>query len=119
MTLTRESLILMVICAVDLVSTVLMLNTRAAFEGNPIMSYYLRYGIGTFILMKLTLVLLPLFIVEWYRQFRPQFVRLMLRTAIATYLGIYLVLFLIVNVGAQPEKQSASPPAQTNQYAQR
>ncbi len=110
MTLTKESMVLIVICAVDLVSTLLMLNTSSAFEGNPIMSYYLRYGVGTFVLMKLTLVLLPLFVVEWYRQYRPRFVRLMLRTAIFTYLGVYLVLFLTVNVGARASHAELPPP---------
>jgi len=111
MTITRESMVLMGICVLDLTSTLLLLNAKQASEGNPLMSFYLRYGIGTFVLMKLTLVLLPIFIAEWSRQYRPRFVRNMLRTAIATYLGVYLLLFLTINVGAQgPRPTSGAAP---------
>lgn len=99
MTLTKESLILIGICIVDLVSTLFLLNTRAALEGNPLMAFYLSYGIGAFIMAKLTLVVLPVFIVEWSRQFRPKFVRSMLRAAIVAYLAAYLVMFVSVNMG--------------------
>jgi len=99
MTLTRESMVLMAICLIDLASTLLLLHTHSASEGNPVMGYYLNYGIGIFVLMKLALVALPIFIAEWSRQYRPKFVRLMLRAAIATYVGVYAVLFLLVNMG--------------------
>lgn len=119
MTLTRESMVLMAICAFDLASTLLLLNTHRALEGNPLMSFYLRYGVGTFVLMKLTLILLPIFIAEWSKQYRPRFVRLMLRAAIATYLGTYLVLFLTINVGAQPsDRADANARAMPVQQAQ-
>jgi hypothetical protein len=95
----------------DLASTLFLLHTNAAWEGNPLMSYYLRYGVGTFVLMKLSLIFLPVFIAEWSRQYRPRFVRFMLRAAIATYAGTYLMLFLTINVGAQATPKSASPPA--------
>ena len=101
MTITRESVVLIAICAFDLASTLLFISTQKASEGNPIMSFYLKYGIGTFVLMKLVLVLLPIFVAEWSRQYRPRFVRFMLRTAIVSYVGIYLALFMSVNVGAQ------------------
>ncbi len=117
MTLTRESMVLIAICAFDLVSTLLLLNAKQASEGNPLMSFYLRYGIGTFALMKLTLVLLPIFVAEWSRQYRPRFVRFMLRAAIVTYLGIYLMLFLTINVGAESQSGKAAgpgPPSQTS-----
>ena len=56
-----------------------------------------------------TLMLLPIFIAEWSKQYRPQFVRTMLRATIATYLGVYLVLFLTVNVtGVVQVKQDNS-----------
>ena len=118
MTLTKESMVLMAICAFDLTSTLLLLNTNRASEGNPLMSFYLSYGIGTFVLMKLTLIFLPIFIAEWSRQYRPRFVRFMLRTAIAGYLGIYLVLFMTVNVGAESD-QKAHGPVQEPQQLQR
>lgn len=98
MTLTRESLILIGICILDLSSTLLLLNTNTASEGNPLMSYYLKQGVGTFVMVKLTLIFLPIFIAEWSKKYRPKFVRFMLRATIAIYLGMYLLLFLMVNV---------------------
>jgi hypothetical protein len=112
MTITRESVVLIAICAFDLVSTLLFINTQKASEGNPLMAFYLKYGIGTFILMKLALVLLPIFVAEWSKQYRPRFVRFMLRAAIVSYVGIYLALFLTVNVGAQQTaRHITAPPA--------
>ncbi|MDH7601329.1 MAG: DUF5658 family protein [Armatimonadota bacterium] len=117
MTLTRESMVLIVICAADLLSTLFLLQSQGAREGNPLMAFYLRYGIGTFVMMKLTLMVLPVFIAEWSKQYRPRFVRLMLRTAIITYVGTYLLLFLTVNLGmgvaaSAPDKH-ASPAVYT------
>ena len=117
MTLTRESMVLIALCVVDLASTLFLLQTRGAREGNPLMSFYLRYGVGTFVLMKLTLIFLPVFIAEWSKQYRPRFVRFMLRIAIATYAGTYLVLFLTINVGAQPPSEIPPPPEQIRQGA--
>ncbi len=98
MTLTKESIILIAVCTADLATTLLFLNAKTAIEGNPLMSFYLRYGIGTFVLVKLSLIFLPIFIAEWCKQFRPKFVRLMLRATIATYLGAYLLMFVIINI---------------------
>ena len=115
MKLTRESMVLIAICVVDLASTLILLRSNSASEGNPLMSFYLRYGVGTFVLMKLTLIFLPIFIAEWSKQYRPRFVRFMLRAAIATYAGMYLALFLTINVGAQPTSTLRVAPAHAQQ----
>lgn len=119
MRIMKESLLLLAICGTDLVATVVLLKTGAAWEGNPLMGFYLHYGVGTFIMMKLTLVLLPLFIAEWSRQYRPQFVRLMLRATIIAYLGTYVVLFLGVNLGAVTADSHKSPPGESVSQTQR
>ncbi len=49
-------------------------------------------------MVKLTLMCLPIFIAEWSRQYRPRFVKMMLRGAIAFYVGSYILVFLAVNV---------------------
>lgn len=109
MALTRESIVLMCICAADLLSTLFLLHSHGAREGNPLMAFYLKYGIGTFVMMKLTLMILPVFIAEWSKQYRPRFVRAMLRMAIITYVGTYLILFLTVNVGAGTSVSDSIP----------
>ena len=99
MTFTRESLFLIGICTADLISTLLLIGAGGAAEGNPLMGFYLRYGIGTFVMVKLSLIVFPIFIAEWGKQYRPRFVRSMLRATIAVYLGLYLLVFLAANVG--------------------
>ena len=113
--LSKESWILVLICLTDMASTVLLLSTNAAIEGNPIMSFYLKFGIGTFIMIKLTLIFLPIFIAEYSMQFRPKFTKMMLRSAIAAYVGVYLVLHLGVNVGMLSGSQSRAPITQVTQ----
>ena len=98
MTLTKESIVLIGLCTIDLATTLLFLNAGSASEGNPLMAFYLRYGIGTFVMVKLSLIFLPVFIVEWSKQYRPVFVRNILRGTIAIYLGSYLLMFLVVNI---------------------
>ncbi|MGQ9455035.1 MAG: DUF5658 family protein [Armatimonadota bacterium] len=109
MALTRESIVLICICTTDLLSTLFLLQSHGAREGNPLMAFYLKYGIGTFVMMKLTMMILPVFIAEWSRQYRPRFVQAMLRMAIITYVGTYLVLFLTVNVGAGTSGSNLAP----------
>ena len=119
MTLTKESIILIAICTADLASTLLLIGQNAALEGNPLMNYYLSYGVGTFVLMKLALIVLPIFVAEYSRRYKPQFVRIMLRATIATYLGAYLVLFLTVNVAPAIANTISGHTAQAQQVQNR
>jgi len=112
MTLTKESIFLIGICTADLASTLLLISSGGAIEGNPLMAFYLRYGIGTFVMVKLSLVFLPIFIAEWGKQYKPKFVRFMLRATIATYLGMYILVFLAVNLahlGGRQQVSESSP----------
>lgn len=118
MTLTKESILLITICLADLASTLVLLKHDVAAEGNPLMAFYLTYGVGTFVMVKLTLVILPIFIAEWSRQYRPRFVKLMLRTAIAAYLGVYIGLFSAVNLAPARAQGEAPPQAQAAQAQQ-
>ena len=90
-------MLLIGICITDLASTLLLVQTGVAREGNPLMSYYLRHGIGVFVMIKLSLVFFPIFVAEWCKQYKPKFVRFMLRATIAAYLGSYLLVFLTMN----------------------
>ena len=115
MTLTKESIVLIGIAVLDLAATLLLLGAGVAFEGNPLMAYYLRYGVGTFVMVKLSLIFFPIVIAEWSKQYKPKFVRFMLRATIATYVGVYIVLFLTVNVGSLLSGPPANPPAHAAQ----
>lgn len=98
MTLMRESLVLAAVCLADLLSTLVLVGHQHASEGNPLMGYYLQLGIGVFILVKLMLVVLPVFILEWSKKFVPTFARRVVRIAIVAYVVVYAGLFLGVNV---------------------
>jgi hypothetical protein len=97
-TLMRESWILIAIGISDLIVTLLCLADPGVREGNPLMRYYLDIGVGAFVAVKLLLLFMPLFVAEYSKQFRPVFVRFMLRFAIVTYVGTYLVLFAGLNL---------------------
>ncbi len=113
MTLTRESMFLIVICTADLISTLLLVGNGSAAEGNPLMGFYLRYGVGTFVVVKLSLIFLPIFIAEWGKRYKPRFVRNMPRATIAAYLGMYLLVFVGINVAGAfgLDKPVYLPPA--------
>lgn len=98
MTLMRESWILMGICLADLATTLTLIGGRRFSEGNPLMSYYLELGVWAFVLVKLLLIVMPLVLAEYSKQFRPVFVRSMLRFAIAAYIVSYVTLFAGVNL---------------------
>lgn len=110
MTLAKESLLLIGICVADLASTLLLLSSGGAVEGNPIMAFYLKYGIGAFVMAKLTLVFLPIFIAEWGKQYRPRFVRKVLRATIGLYVGMYLIVFLAANVSFISKAMASGGP---------
>ena len=94
----KESLILLLIGLTDLLVTLVFIETKHFTEGNPLMAYYLSLGVGAFVLVKLALLLLPIFVAEWSKRYKPRFVRWMLRGAIAVYVGAYISLFFSVNV---------------------
>ncbi len=99
MSLTRESTIITVICLVDLAVTLALLaHSPNVSEGNPLMNFYLQFGVGAFVVAKLCLLFAPIFIVEYCRQYRPRFAQNMLRMAIVAYVGTYALLFLQYNV---------------------
>lgn len=98
--LARESCILLTICFVDLLFTLWLVCTRHGVEGNPLMSYYLRYGWLPLIGAKIVLIVSPIFIAEWARRFRTAFVERALRFAIVAYLSLYAVAFMNAGISA-------------------
>lgn len=98
MRLMRESLILLSLGLWDLLFTLHLMAGQKATEGNPLMAYYLQFGVGAFVIVKLVLLVLPVFVAEWSKRYKPGFVKLMLRGAIVAYAGSYLVGFTLVNI---------------------
>ena len=112
MGLMKESVILIGICLADLLATLFLIGNGGAREGNPVMEYYLKAGTGSFVMAKLVLLFLPIFIAEWCRQFKPKFVQRMLQLAIVGYVGMYITLFVGVNYPAFAERGARTPTTQ-------
>lgn len=108
MRFTRESQIIVVICLLDLIVTLALITSPDVQEGNPLMNFYLQFGVAAFVIAKLCLLFAPIFIAEYCRQYKPLFVRRMLRVAIVAYVGIYTVLFVQHNVPVLLAEANAS-----------
>jgi len=88
---SRETWILALICTIDMISTSWLLTTHAANEFNPVMSFYVKLGIPTFVLVKTLLFFGPLYVLEFLRIKRPLFIRRLLRAGIIAYLIVYVI----------------------------
>jgi hypothetical protein len=86
------------ICIIDLFLTLYLIGTGSFEEGNPLMRYYLRYGIAGFCLMKAFFVAAPLFVAQVYRRTNPQLVAASLKFVTAGYLSLYGGGWLIKNI---------------------
>src|SRR6266849_371298 len=97
MRMSRETGIVGALCAIDLLSTLALIQHQGADEGNGLMSFYLRQGTGAFIAAKCLLFVPALLIAEWYRRRNPRLVLLTLRTVIVMYVCLYAVGVLQMN----------------------
>jgi hypothetical protein len=114
----NESLILVGVGLLDLLITIVLIGAHGAAEGNPIMAYWLQFGIGAFVAAKLALIVFPVMVAEWSNIRSPRFTRMMMRTAIGIYVGAYLVLFWTINIAPRitgGELACAVPDAQVSQ----
>ena len=89
--LAWDSLMLLAICVVDMLSTLYFVHAHMATESNPVMAYWLNISDGAFCAAKIISFLPLLFVAAYYRASRPKLVRVSLRSAIVLYLTIYVV----------------------------
>jgi cell division protein FtsW (lipid II flippase) len=89
MRVSRETGIVGVLCALDLLSTLVLIQHHGADEGNTLMSFYLKQGTWAFIGAKCLLFVPALMIAEWYRRRNPRLVSVTLRAVIVTYVVFY------------------------------
>jgi hypothetical protein len=91
MRVSKETWIVATLCAVDLFSTLFLVQRQGADEGNTLMSFYLQQGMGTFIAAKCLMFIPALLIAEWYRRRNPRLIATTLRGVIVMYLVFYAV----------------------------
>ena len=87
--ISRETWVLGLICAADMIYTIILVRQGRAVEGNRVLSYFMDMGMGWFVFAKSLLFIAPLFALELIRTRRPEFVKKMLRVGIAGYLISY------------------------------
>lgn len=96
--LSKESCGLIWICVIDALLTIALLAMGLADEANPLMARFLQYGFGAFYLVKMLTVIPAVLVAESYRRQNPVFVRKVLKTGMVSYVGLYFILVIIVNI---------------------
>ena len=87
----RESYLLALICAIDMILTIVLVRSGRVIEANPILVPFMERGIAAFLVVKSLMCVVPLFVLELLRSKQPLFVKKMLRVGIAVYLISYCV----------------------------
>lgn len=96
MTMTRawiawDSLLLFLICTLDMSSTLYWVHAGAASEANPWMAFCLQHGDGAFCVVKMLSFLPLLAFAAYYRARRPRLIAVSLRGTALLYVGFYMV----------------------------
>ena len=86
-----DSVLLLVICMADMLSTLYFVHAGMATESNPVMAYWMNISDGAFCAAKIVSFLPLLIVAAYYRESRPKLVIFSLRCAIVLYLTIYVV----------------------------
>ena len=97
-----ESVVLAIICTLDMLSTAWLVRNGIAKEANPIMQFYLDSGIYWFVFFKVLLYAAPIFVLELLRRRRPRSIRHILRLGVVLYLATY-------GLGVWQSNQPTSP----------
>lgn len=116
MSLSRASLVIAGIGIADLVSTLLLRSNFGAAEANPLFRWYLEWGVGWFVVTKLTLVAAPIFLLEYARARKPRFTVNAMRLVVAAYVMLYVVGVARLNT-ARPRGGMASYAAASSPEA--
>ena len=93
-----ESIVLILICLADKLSTLFFVLRGSAVEQNPIMAACLRQGPWVFVLVKLASFVPFVVAVEIYRKHNAAFARRICRTAIVLYVTTFTVLTVDLNM---------------------
>ena len=93
-----ESIVLVMICLADMLSTLFFVMRGSAVEQNLLMAACLRQGPCVFVLVKILSFVPFVIAIEIYRRRNPDFARTACRSAIALYVVTFVALTLGTNV---------------------
>lgn len=88
-----ETLVLMAIGLVDMISTILLINLGVCEELNPLMAPLIRIHWLLFAFVKASTLALAFFVCEWHRRKDEAFVKRWARIGTAAYLLLWIVWF--------------------------
>ena len=86
-----EVLILLLVCAVDMYSTVYWVRAGVAIEANPLLAWTFHVHPVLFVLIKTATFLPTLALAAFLARRHPAKVTLLLRGVILAYIAIYLI----------------------------
>jgi hypothetical protein len=105
MKIAKESWIIAVLGAIDLITTIVFIQHHGAEEANPLFRFFWNIGLPVFICAKILLTACPLIVLEWARKRNPRFVQFGMRSAIAGYVCMYGLGFFHLNGPAANERE--------------
>ncbi len=86
--ISPETISLTLIALIDCSTTLWLIESGLAVEGNPVVRFYIEKGWVWFFALKLA-VLLPMYIIDLRRVMDRKRMRIYLRAAVLIYAGIY------------------------------
>lgn len=95
---SAESLILVAICMVDMLSTLYFVLRGVATEQNPLMAACFGHSPGMFVMVKMLSFVPFIVAIELYRRKNQEFALRACRCAIVLYLATYVTMTLGTNV---------------------
>lgn len=95
-----ETWILAFVGTADAVLTAVLVQMGTVAEANPILAYYLGFGVLVFLAIKMFLVVGPLWVLEYLRHRYPKVpIKKWLRIGLAAYLLVYFGGILLLHLG--------------------
>ncbi len=85
-----ETVLLALLCMLDLGSTIVLVKLGIAKEANPILSPYLGHSVGAFVAAKTFLSVAPLVGIEMLGWLKPGLAKLAIRAGLIGYIAVYV-----------------------------
>ena len=98
--ISTDSIVLAGICWLDTVITAVLIASGRCTEANPILQFYLQWGLGVMCCIKVASFTVPLAALEWYRRRKPGFGAGIVRATTLLYLVCYFTAAAVVNLRA-------------------
>ena len=95
------------LCALDALLTLYLLN-HGAYEVNPVMAFFLKFGPYTFFTSKYLLTIIPVIVLLMFRNINLRMIKISTRSVLYIMAVFYIVvvaweLYLISNVPYRPD----------------